>query len=58
MSILKLKDFTMLQNILFVKDCLGENALGSFNDKLHPSKLLTEPHNKIIIYLLTKSKQL
>ena len=26
MSILKLKDFTMLQNILFVKDCLGENA--------------------------------
>ena len=29
----------MLQNILFVKDCLSENALGSFNDKFHPSKL-------------------
>ena len=39
MNILKLKDFTMLQNILFVKDCLSENALGSFNDKFHPSKL-------------------
>ena len=39
MNILKLKDFIMLQNILFVKDCLSENALGSFNDKFHPSKL-------------------
>ena len=29
----------MLQNILFVKDCLSENAPGSFNDKFHPSKL-------------------
>ena len=29
----------MLQNILFVKDCLSENAPGSFNDKLHPSKV-------------------
>ena len=33
----------MLQNILIVKDCLSENAPGSFNDKFHPSKL---PHNK------------
>ena len=39
MNILKLKDFIMLQIILFVKDCLSENALGSFNDKFHPSKL-------------------
>ena len=39
MNILKLKDFIMLRNILFVKDCLGENAPGSFNDKFHPSKL-------------------
>ena len=29
----------MLQNILFVKDCLSENDQGSFNDKFHPSKL-------------------
>ena len=29
----------MLQNILFVKDCLSENILGSFNDKFDPSKL-------------------
>ena len=28
----------MLQNIWFVKDCLGENIPGSFNDKFHPSK--------------------
>ena len=33
MNILKLKDFIMLQNIL------TENALGSFNDKFHSSKL-------------------
>ena len=39
MNILKLKDFNMFQNILFVKDCLSENALGSFNDKFHPSEL-------------------
>ena len=39
MNILKLKDFIMHQNILFVKDCLIENALGSFNDKFHASKL-------------------
>ena len=29
----------MLQSILFVKDCLSENAPGSFNDKFHHSKL-------------------
>ena len=29
----------MFQNILFVKDCSSEDALGSFNDKFHPSKL-------------------
>ena len=29
----------MLQNTLFVKDCLSENAPDSFNDKFHPSKL-------------------
>ena len=29
----------MLQSILFVKDCLSENILGSFNDKFDPSKL-------------------
>ena len=29
----------MFQNILFVKDCLRENALVSFNDKFHYSKL-------------------
>ena len=28
-NILKLKDFIMLQNILIVKECLSENALGS-----------------------------
>ena len=28
----------MLQSILFVKDCLSENAPGGFN-KFHPSKL-------------------
>ena len=39
MNILKLKDFIMLQNILFVKDCLSENAPGSFNDKFYPSKV-------------------
>ena len=39
MNILKLKDFIMLQNIVFVKDCGSENASGSFNDKFRPSKL-------------------
>ena len=39
MNILKLKDFIMPQNILFVKDCLSEYALGSFNHKFHPSKV-------------------
>ena len=27
------------ENILFVKDCLSENATGSFNYKFQPSKL-------------------
>ena len=39
MNILKVKHFIILQNILFVKDCLSENDPGSFNDKFHPSKL-------------------
>ena len=39
-NILKLKDFIMLRNILFVKGCLNENAPGRFNDKFHSSKLL------------------
>ena len=39
MNILKLKVFIMLRNILFVKDCLNENAPGGFNDKFHSSKL-------------------
>ena len=38
-NILKLKDFIMLRNILFVKGCLNGNAPGSFNDKFHSSKL-------------------
>ena len=38
MNMLKLKDFNMLQNISFVKDCLSQNAPGNFNDKFHPSK--------------------
>ena len=38
-NILKLKDFIMLQNILFAKESLSENAQGNFNDKFHPSKL-------------------
>ena len=29
----------MLQNILFVKDCLSENVSGNFNDTFHPPKL-------------------
>ena len=39
MNILKLKAFIMLQNILFVRDCLSENVPGSFSDKFHPSKV-------------------
>ena len=39
MKILKIKDFIMLRNIFFVKDCLSENVPVSFNDKFHPSKL-------------------
>ena len=39
MNILELKDIIMLQNILFVKYCLSENAPGSFNDKFYPSKV-------------------
>ena len=39
MNVLKLKDFIMLRNILFAKDCLNGNAPGSFNDKFHSSKL-------------------
>ena len=39
MNILKLKDFIMLQNILFVKDWQSENAPRSLNDKFHPSKV-------------------
>ena len=39
MNILKLKDFIMLQNMLFVKDCLSGNVLDSFNDKFHLPKL-------------------
>ena len=43
----------MLQNILFIKDCLSENApAGSFNERIHPSKLPL--NHKIIIYILTK----
>ena len=37
--ITKTKGRHMLQNILFVKDCLSENAAVSFNDQFHPSKL-------------------
>ena len=39
MNMFKLKDFIILQNILFVKGCLSKNVLDSFNDKFHPSKL-------------------
>ena len=38
-NILKLKDFVMLRNTLFVKGCLNQNAPGSFNDKFSSSKL-------------------
>ena len=44
------KEFIILQNILFVKGFLNENAQGSFNDEFH-----SEPHNKIIIYMQSKS---
>ena len=39
MNILKLKDFIMLRNILFVKGYPNRNPPGSFNDKFHSSKL-------------------
>ena len=39
MNVLKLTDLIMLQNILFVKHCLSENAPGSFNYKFYPSRL-------------------
>ena len=39
MNILKLKNFIIFQNILFVKDCLSKNALGSFNGKFNLSRL-------------------
>ena len=35
----KVKDFIMLQNILFVKDILSKNYLGSFSDKFYSFKL-------------------
>ena len=38
-NILKLKDFIMLRNILFVKGWLNKNVPGSFNDTFHSSKL-------------------
>ena len=34
MNIIKLKDFIMLQNILFVKYCLSENASGILGTRL------------------------
>ena len=60
MNILKLKDFIMLQNIVFVKDYLSENVPGSFNDKFHPSRLPLKntTRSRFFIYLSTKSKQL
>ena len=39
LNILKIKDFIMLRNILFVKGWLNKNKPGSFNDKFHSSKL-------------------
>ena len=46
----------MLQNILFVKDDLSKNPLGSFNDKFHSSEL---PLNYITrSSSTTESKQL
>ena len=54
-KVIKLKDFIMPQNNLFVKDGLIENAPGSFNDKFRPSKSPLN-NNKIIIYISTKSK--
>ena len=44
MSIVKLQDFIMLPNILFVKDCLNENAPGSFNDKFYSSNFIQLNH--------------
>ena len=39
MNIIKLKDFIMLRNVLFVKGFLNGNVPGSLNDKFHSSKL-------------------
>ena len=39
MNLRKLKNFIILQIILFVKGCLCENTAGSFNDKVHSFKL-------------------
>ena len=55
LNILKLKDFIMLRNVLFVKGCLNKNVPGSFNDKFHSSKLPLCGYNKFIIYIPTKS---
>ena len=44
MNIVKLQDFIMLPNILFVKDCLNENARGSFNDKFYSSNFIPLNH--------------
>ena len=57
MNLLKSKDFTMLQNILFVKGYLSENAPGRFNDKFHPSKLpLNHPARSTYTYRLKANK--
>ena len=44
MNIVRLQDFIMLPNILFVKDCLNENAPGSFNDKFYSSNFIPLNH--------------
>ena len=44
MNIVKLQDFIMLPNILFVKNCLNENARGSFNDKFYSSNFIPLNH--------------
>ena len=44
MNILKLQDFIMLWNILFVTGCLNENAPGSFDDKFHSSNFIPLNH--------------
>ena len=47
MNIVKLQDFIMLPNILFVKDCLNENAPGSFDDKFYSSNFIPLNHTTI-----------